>query len=164
MSRDNAPELDSWISQARRLNDDIAASHTRADEILKLAELEAGLEKELGDAETQARFLEGEMRFNDQLASILGRLQLIGATLGQVEILVSGGELGDAIEVLTGAEGALEKMQGAGGETIVVGLMREKAATLRKGLVERVGDSWGKLVEIDQVAGSIRIRREIPGM
>lgn len=161
VSRVNAPELDSWITQAQRLHADIAASHARADEILELSRTEEALEKEYKDAITQARFLEEEIRFNDELATILGRLQLIGATLTQVESII-GSDPGEAITVLAGAEDALERM--GGGPTVVVALMREQAAGLRKGLRENVDGGWGGLIEIDTQAGSIRIRKEITGM
>lgn len=161
MSRTNAPELDSWITEARRLHTDIAASRTKADEILELARAEEALEKEYEDAMTQARFLEEEIRFNDELATILGRLQLIGATLTQVES-VMGSNPGEAITVLAGAEDALERMEG--GPTIVVALMREHAAGLRKALREKVDGGWGGLIEIDTQQGFIKIQREITGI
>lgn len=161
MSRTNASELDSWITQARRLHTDIAASRTRADEILELARAEEVLEKEYEDAMTQARFLEEEIRFNDELATILGRLQLIGATLTQVES-VMGSNPGEAIAVLAGAEDALERM--GGGPTLVVALMREQAVGLRKGLREKVDGGWGGLIEIDTQQGFIKIQKEITGM
>lgn len=161
MSRTNAVELDSWIEQAQQLHTDIAASQAKADEILELAKTEEALELELKDAETQARFLEGEIRFNDELTSILGRLQLISATLAQVEG-VMGGDLGQAIAVLDGAEEALEKMGGSG--TIVVGLMRERAAEMRKLLKEKVEGGWGEMVGIDKQEDSIRIRKNVKGI
>lgn len=118
------------------------------------------MEKEHTDALTQARFLEGEIRFNDELASVLGRLQLIGTTLAQVES-VMGSDLGEAVTVLAGAEDALERM--GGGPTIVVALMREQAVELRRGLKEKVDGGWGGLVEIDKQEGSIKIQRAITG-
>lgn len=160
MSRGNAPELDSWITQTQRLHGDIAASHAKADEILELSRAEAALEKEHEDSITQARFLEEEIRFNDELATILGRLQLIGATLTQVENTM-GSDPGSAIAALAGAEEALERM--GGGPTVVVALMREHAVGLRKGLREKVDGGWGGLIEIDTQAGSIRIQKEITG-
>lgn len=109
---------------------------------------------------TQARFLEGEIHFNDELASVLGRLQLIGATLAQVES-VMGSDLGEAVTVLAGAEDALERM--GGGPTIVVALMREQAVELRRGLKETVDGGWGGLIEIDKREGSIKIQKAITG-
>lgn len=161
MSRDNAPELDSWITQARRLHADIAASQIKADEILELAKTEEALEQELQDAETQAQLLEREIRFNDELASVLGRLQLIGTTLAQVEG-VMGSDLGQAIAVLGGAEDALRKMGTEG--TIVIGLMKERAIGLRKLLKEKVECGWGQLVRVDKQEGSIKIQKNVEGM
>lgn len=161
MSRANAPELDSWITQARHLHADIAASRIKADEILELARAEEALEKEHEDAITQARFLEEQIQFNDELAAVLGRLQLIGVTLTQVES-VMGSDLGEAVTVLAGAEDALGRM--GGGPTIVVALMREQAAALRKGLKEKVDGGWGGLIEIDKQEGSIKIRKDITGI
>lgn len=161
MSRANAPELDSWITQARRLHTDIAASYAKADEILELARAEEALEQESKDSMSQARLLEEEIRFNNELAAVLGRLQLIGATLAQVE-RVMGSDLGEAITMLTGVDDALEKM--GGGPTIVVALMREQAAELRKGLRDKVDGGWGGMIEIDKQEGSIKIQKDVTGM
>lgn len=158
VSRANAPELDSWILQARRLQDDIEASSAKADSILELAAQEEALEKELEDAEAQQRFLESEIRFNDELLGRLGLLQMINSTLGQVEALSAGGELAQAVVVLEGAERALAEMKG---ETIVVELMRERAAGLRKVVMERVQWGWAEVVCIRKEEGELRIRREI---
>lgn len=160
MSRANGPELDSWIMQARRLQDDINTSNAQADHVLALAAEEEALEKELADAEAQHKFLEAEIRFNDELLGRLGLLQMIAATLGQVEALSAGGELAQAMVVLEGAERALVEMKG---ETIVVGLMKERAAGLRKGVVERVERGWTEIVGVQREEGVLRIRREITG-
>lgn len=160
VSRVNAPELDSWMKQARRLHADIAASHTKADEILQLAGAEEALEQECEDAMTQARLLVEEIRFNDELAAVLGRLQLIGGTLAHVERAM-GSDLGEAVTMLAGAEDALEKM--GGGPTIMVALMREQAAELRKALRDKVDGGWGGLIDIDKQKGSIKIRKDITG-
>ncbi|KAI5850315.1 hypothetical protein DFP73DRAFT_591173 [Morchella snyderi] len=158
VSRANGPELDSWILQARRLQADIDASHAQADRILALAAQEEALEKELADAEAQQRFLEAEMRFNDELLSRLAVLQTVAATLGQAQALSGGGELARAMGVLEGAEAALAQM---GGETIVVGLMRERAAGLRRDVVERVERGWAEIVCVQKEEGVLRIRKEI---
>lgn len=160
MSRANGPELDSWILQARRLQADIDASNEQADRILALAAQEETLEKELADAEAQQRFLEAEMRFNDELLSRLAVLQTVAATLGQAQALSAGGELARAMGVLDGTETALAQMTG---ETIVVGLMRERAAGLRKDVVERVERGWAEIVCVQKEEGVLRIRKEIAG-
>ncbi|KAH0608151.1 uncharacterized protein H6S33_002203 [Morchella sextelata] len=158
VSRANGPELDPWIRQARRLQADIDASNAQADRILALAAQEEALETELADAEAQQRFLEAEIRFNDELLGRLGLLQMVSATLGQAAALSAGGELAQAMVVLEGAERALAEMTG---ETIVVELMKERAAGLRKSVVERVERGWTEIVCVRKEEGELRIRREI---
>jgi centromere/kinetochore protein ZW10 len=85
---------------------------------------------------------------------------MVSATLGQAAALSAGGELAQAMVVLEGAERALAEMTG---ETIVVELMKERAAGLRKSVVERVERGWTEIVCVRKEEGALRIRREITG-
>ncbi|KAI5857585.1 Centromere/kinetochore Zw10-domain-containing protein [Tricharina praecox] len=158
ISRDNATSIDSWITQARQLHLDVEASKAQADQILKLDEEEKALAQAVGDAETHQRFLEAEIQFNETLASVLGKLQLIGTTLAQVDIAIGRGELGAAVGILNGAEDALERLRGFD-DIIVAGLMKEKARLLRKALLETVERTWSGLVNVDKDSGTVVVRK-----
>ena len=122
----------------------------------------AHLEAQLEDAETQAKFLQGEIRFNEELASILGRLQLIGATLTQADVAIQRGEFEPAVAVLDGAEDALSRLAHTGFEDIVVvGLLKEKAKQLRSGLKQRLEDAWGMLMKVDEKNASISLAHTV---
>jgi len=116
----------------------------------------------LSDAETHQRFLEAEIQCNEALASVLGKLQLIGATLAQVDVAIGRGELGAAVGILDGAEDALERLQGFD-EIIVAGLMKEKARLLREALLETVERAWSGLVNVDKDSGIVVIRKSANG-
>ncbi|KAI5793186.1 Centromere/kinetochore Zw10-domain-containing protein [Geopyxis carbonaria] len=148
VSRQNATEVDSWITQARQLHADIEAAKSQADEILKLADDEKALAIALEDAESQERFLKAEIGFSESLTSVLGQLQLIGTTLTQVDVAISRGELDQAVSILGGADDALEKLEGFE-EIIVVGLMKEKGKQLRELLVNRAEEAWGRMIRAD---------------
>lgn len=85
---------------------------------------------------------------------------MVAATLAQVEALSAGGELAQAMVVLEGVERALVEMRG---ETIVVELMKERAAGLRRSVVERVERGWTEIVGVQREEGVLCIRREITG-
>jgi centromere/kinetochore protein ZW10 len=163
ISREHAVEVDSWIIQARQLHADIEASKTQADKILRLDAEERALAQDLNDAQTKQRFLIDEIRFNESLASMLGKLQLIGTTLTQIEDTIERGELDQAVSILSSAEDALGRLQGFD-EIIVVGLMKEKAKMLRKTLLERVEAAWSALVRIEKDNGLVTIRKSVEGM
>ncbi|KAL7273927.1 ribosome biogenesis protein ytm1 [Rhizina undulata] len=158
-SRGNATEIDSWILQARRLHTDVEAQKEKAGEILELAKEEKALERELEDAAIQYQFLKGEIKFNEALTSLLGRLQLISTTLDQVDAAIVRGELDHAIVMLNSAEDALKKLEGVE-EIIVVGLMKLRAKSLRAALVQRVEDGWAAMVKIEKVEGRISVYRD----
>jgi len=120
------------------------------------------LAQALSDAETHLRFLEAEIQFNETLASALGKLQLIGTTLAQVDVAISRGELGAAVGILNGAEDALERLRGFD-EIIVTGLMKEKARLLRKTLLETVERAWSGLVNADKDSGIVVIKKSTNG-
>jgi centromere/kinetochore protein ZW10 len=125
-------------------------------------EIREALAQALNDAETQQQFLINEIRFNEALASMLGKLQLIGTTLAQLDVTISRGELDQAVSILDSVEDALERLQGFD-EIIVVGLMKEKAKELRKVLLERVEEAWGALVNVEKDKGSVTIRKSVEG-
>ncbi|CAZ82412.1 unnamed protein product [Tuber melanosporum] len=162
VSRESGPEVDSWISQARGLHKDIESSKTKADEIVQLAEQEKRLNLELEDSIMQARLLVSEINFNEALAEILSKLQLIDLTLYQVKHLLNTGELCQAIEALDNVEVALEKLP-VSGETIVISLMKEKAKGLRSMLVNKLEDCWRYLLRINPGKGGISIDRDAAG-
>lgn len=187
ISNENASSIDSWISQARQLHADIEASKGQADEILKLdaeeqvsasslshpphsnpgARADGGREalvEALRDAETKRQFLASEIRFTETLAGMLGKLQLIGATLTQVDVATNQRrDFDQAVPILQGAEAALEKLHGFD-EIIVVGLLKEKATILRNELLRSLEEAWGGLVTVDRDKGSITVRRSVQGM
>lgn len=86
---------------------------------------------------------------------MLGRLQLIGTTLSQVDLSITRGELDQAVGILDSAGEALAKLKGFE-EIIVVGLMKQRCSDLRKLLVQRVDAAWGKLVDVGKDHVSIR--------
>jgi protein transport protein DSL1/ZW10 len=157
VSRDNGEEIDSWILQARRLHGDIEASKAKADEIIRLGEEERQLEQELEDATTQFRLLVSEIRFNETLSGMLGQLQLVGSMLSRVEQDLDGGKLDYSIEILNSAEDALGKLA-LSEETIVMGLMKQKAKHLRSALVKKIEESWGNLLEVNLKDGEVSVK------
>lgn len=88
---------------------------------------------------------------------MLGMLQLIGATLDQVEVSIGRGELDPAVGILESAREALEKLEGLD-EIIVVALMKEKSKNLRKLLLERVEEAWSALVKVDRERGEVTLK------
>jgi hypothetical protein len=117
----------------------------------------------LNDVEAKQQFLIAEIKFNETLAGMLGKLQLIGTALVQVDVAINRGEFDQAVEILRGAEEALEKLQGFE-EIIVVGLMKEKAKILRKELLEKVEEAWGGLVRVEKEKGWVTIKKSVEGM
>ena len=105
-----------------------------------------------------------EIRFTETLAGMLGKLQLIGATLTQVDVATNQrGDFDQAVVILQGAETALEKLHGFD-EIIVVGLMKEKAKILRSELLGTLEEAWGGLVTVDGEKKSIAVRKSVQGM
>jgi len=115
------------------------------------------LAETLSDAETQERFLRAELWFNETLANVLGRLQLIGTTLTQVDAALNTGEFDETVVWnLDGAQQTLEKLEGLDG-IVVVGLMKEKAKGLRELLVKKVEGAWNGLVQVDKDKRFVKI-------
>jgi hypothetical protein len=104
-----------------------------------------------------------EIQFNETLAGMLGKLQLIGTTLTQVDVATNRGEYDQSTTLLLNAEDALKKLQGFDG-IIVVGLMKEKAKILRRELLEKVEDAWSGIIKVEARKESVTIRRHFESM
>lgn len=162
ISRENATEVDSWIQQARSLHEDLESTKVQADDIVALANEKKALSASVGDATEQQAFLTREISFTTSLASTLGKLQLLGTTLTQIDLAIARGRLAEAVPILDSASEALAKLQGFE-EIVIVGLMRQRCSDLRKLLVKRAEEAWAKCVSVGEAQVVIRQEVQVGG-
>ena len=102
ISRESAPDVDSWTTHAKSLQEDITASRKLASEIVRKAEADEERLDALRDAEFQVAFLEKETLFNSQLGEALKSLQQVNDTLDKSESLAIDRNIINATQSLQG--------------------------------------------------------------
>ena len=87
LSRESAPDVDSWIKHAKSLQDDIDKSRKMANDIVRQAKVEEDQLDSIEEKEDYVIFLSKEMSFNAQLGKSLRAVKAANDLLNQAEQL-----------------------------------------------------------------------------
>ncbi|PSN60397.1 hypothetical protein BS50DRAFT_535887 [Corynespora cassiicola Philippines] len=160
ISRDAASDVDGWIAQARKLQDDIKRSQETAKAIVQ--EAEAGSEKtaRVQDAASKVSFLYSEIAYNESLVQVVERLQDISNLLESAQNAAVQGHVMHALERLEDADGAFVQL-GAFGNTRAVGVLKNRAGQLRSAIEKDTTEAWHALIVADSMERKITIRDQI---
>ncbi|KAF1929742.1 uncharacterized protein M421DRAFT_60313 [Didymella exigua CBS 183.55] len=160
VSREAASDVDGWISQARKLQDDIKHSQDTAKEIVHNAEEGKANTLQVQDAVSKVSLLQTEIAYNESLARVIEQLRDITALLDSAQEAAVRGHVMYAIERLEDVGSALKSM-GPFESTRVVGVVKSKESQLRKAIIETVTESWNGLLEIDAANNKVSFRDAI---
>ena len=105
-SREEAPNVDAWIANAKTLQDDIESSKRLANDIIRKAEADEGREEVQNEQEKYVAFLENEVAFNNQLRDGLILIQEVHGCLEKAETLVHTRKILEALHLLDSTSGA----------------------------------------------------------
>ncbi|KAF2684831.1 hypothetical protein K458DRAFT_301641 [Lentithecium fluviatile CBS 122367] len=160
ISREAAPDIDGWISQARKLQGDIKCSQATAKEIVQQAE--SGKEKSdhLQDAATKVSFLYSEIAYNESLVQVVEQLQDISTLVESAQDAAVRSHIMHALERLEDADGAFKRL-GPFENTRAVGLLKTRSGELRHAIVENVTESWNALITVDTAEKKVTLKDEI---
>ncbi|SMY26046.1 unnamed protein product [Zymoseptoria tritici ST99CH_1A5] len=147
LSRESAPDIDTWIQRAKELQADILRSRETARQIVEEAELGESVRKELREKEEKVKFLEREVKFNESLARRLEGVGAVKSLVAEGRQNVVDGQFESALESLAQAEEGLGDI--GTDETGVGGLLGGKVEGLRSMLKEAVREKWNRTVVID---------------
>lgn len=160
LSRDTAPDINGWISQAKQLRDDIEASRITAEEIVRQARDGEQLHTSVQDANSKVNLLNGEVIFNEMLAETLAQIQTIRHTLTSVQEASMSDRLVESVGLLEHAENELQMLRSRDHARIAE-VLRAKALDLRKGVAETLTDCWNALIRVDVNSQTITISPDI---
>lgn len=160
LSRDTAPDINGWISQAKQLRDDIEASRITAEEIVRQARNGEQLQASVKDAESKVNLLNGEVIFNEMLAETLTQIQTIRHTIISVQEAALSDRLVESVELLENAENELQMLRSRDHARIAE-ILRAKALDLRTSIIETLTDCWNALIRVDVNSQTITINNEI---
>ncbi|EUC35421.1 hypothetical protein COCCADRAFT_90767 [Bipolaris zeicola 26-R-13] len=160
LSREAAPDVDGWITQARKLQHDIKRSQDTAKEIVQLAEAGKENTARVQDAASKVSLLHTEIEYNESLVQTVEQLRDISSLLDSAQNAAVNGHVLHAISTLEDADGAFKRL-GPFTTTRVVGVLRNKQEQLKKALVETVIDSWNGLISVDSTSHKISLHQSI---
>ncbi|KAF2242557.1 hypothetical protein BU26DRAFT_466911 [Trematosphaeria pertusa] len=158
--RETASNVDGWITQARKLQNDIKHSQETAKEILQQAEEGKDKAARVQDAATKVSFLHSEIAYNESLVQVVEQLQDISTLLESAQNAAVQGHVMHALERLEDADAAFKRL-GPFENTRVVGLLKSRAEQLRSAITENLKELWNALIIIDPAEREVTLRDEI---
>ncbi|CAG5175650.1 uncharacterized protein ALTATR162_LOCUS8164 [Alternaria atra] len=160
LSREAAPDVDGWIAQARKLQDDIKRSQETAKDIVKQAEAGKENTARVQDAASKVSLLHTEIAYNESLAQAVEQLRDISTLLDSAQSAAVHGHVMHAIQTLEDADGAFQRL-GSFTTTRVVGVLKNKEEQLKRAIVETVTESWNGLISVDNTNHKIALHQSI---
>ncbi|RYO22922.1 hypothetical protein AA0111_g9177 [Alternaria arborescens] len=160
LSTEAAPDVDGWIAQARKLQDDIKRSQETAKDIVKQAEAGKENTARVQDAASKVSLLHTEIAYNESLAQAVEQLRDISTLLDSAQNAAVHGHVIHAIQILEDADGAFQRL-GPFTTTRVVGVLKNKEEQLKKAIVETVTESWNGLISVDNTSHRIALHQSI---
>ena len=160
VSRDAASDVDEWISQARKLQDDLKRSRETAKEILQHAEEGKAKTARVQDAASKVGLLNNEIAYNESLARVVEQLRDISTLLDSAQDAAVRGHVMYAIERLEDVHGAFKSL-GRFGNTRVVAVLKGKEAQMRKAIIDVLTESWNGLLDVDAVNNKVSLKDTI---
>ncbi|KAI9887292.1 MAG: hypothetical protein M1823_000886 [Watsoniomyces obsoletus] len=157
---DGLPEVEQWISEATRLNEDIQESEAASQDIARLEEEWRQLGEQAYDVASKYDLLRGEIAFNEALVNNLERLLKLKQDLDFVEeTLVSEDAHSTAISLIK-VEASIASVHDLEG-TAVIGLLRARSTELRKAFIEGLEKLWNDLIRFDHMGKRLHIERSV---
>lgn len=156
LSKETAPDIDTWISRAKELQVDIQRSRDTAREIVAQAQAGKELKAKVQDSGNKVALLEKEVNFNETLTGTLEHIRYASGVLYQAQDEAVKGRIPKALERLEQAESSIDGLQVVGGSKAVA-ILTKRAAELKESLQESTLACWNKFVDVRYDAKSITI-------
>ncbi|KAH8598209.1 hypothetical protein B0O99DRAFT_616160 [Bisporella sp. PMI_857] len=148
VSRDIAPNVQTWITTAKALQADIETSRALASKIVKQAEED----KDHNDSELQkahVEFLEKEVQFNSEVNEALLYIKEVEVSLRHAEELAHQKKYLESLEALSSSTAVLERLSKSVATKRVYTLLKLKGDAAKKSIHEQFLSSWNSLVKVD---------------
>ena len=160
ISQGQAGDIDGWITQTKRLHQDIARSKATAHEIVREAEAGRQKEAQVQDAKTKTQFLQNELAFSAILAEALEAIGAISTILDATQEAAVADRLPEAVDLLHTAEQSLARLQ-LYKTTAVVILIAQRVETLRGAIRETLEECWQAMVVVDRPHHRISLQHAV---
>ncbi|KAK5164112.1 ribosome biogenesis protein ytm1 [Saxophila tyrrhenica] len=158
LSRDTAPDIDSWISHAKSLQADILRSRDLAREIVADAEKGREVKDEVEDSGSKVKLLEREVQFNEHLQTALEDANEVNELLEKAAEQAVTADVLNSFETMRGAEERTDDLEGRMGPRAVE-VLRQKREGLKRGMAETTTECWDGLVQVSVEERWMRVQK-----
>jgi protein transport protein DSL1/ZW10 len=159
LSKNTAPDIDTWISRAKELQADIVRSRDTARQIV--AEHEAGqaLKAKVEDTRKKVQLLEKEVTFEETLAGTLEHIRYANGVLDASQEEAVNGNVKDSLRHLEEAEGSIGGLEGVR-DTKAFELLQRRAGQLRDNLNETATEFWSYCIAVDHEERKLAVHKD----
>ncbi|KAK4951824.1 ribosome biogenesis protein ytm1 [Elasticomyces elasticus] len=160
LSKNTAPDIDTWISRAKDLQADILRSRETARQIVLEHETGRDLRAQGEEAGRKVKLLEKEVAFEESLAVTLEHIAHANRLLDAAQEHAVRGDVDATLRELEDADGSIAALEGLK-DTRACGLLQGRAKQLRESMIETVTDYWNGFVQVDHEERIIVIAKKL---
>ncbi|KAK8101904.1 centromere kinetochore protein [Apiospora kogelbergensis] len=158
INEETAPDVQSWVANAKTVEDDINRSRALANEIVRRAEAPEVSGQTIRETEEKADFLQREVVYNQQVREALASIKHVNGVLDQVEQARNERRVLDSLHLLEKSWTALDAVR-VGKSCRVMKILDMRAFELKSAVHEVFEHVWNALVTVDVDAHRVEVHQ-----
>ncbi|KAK7966402.1 uncharacterized protein PG986_000679 [Apiospora aurea] len=148
INEETAPDVQSWVANAKTVEDDINRSRALANEIVRRAEAPEVSGQTIRETEEKAEFLQREVVYNQQVRDALTSIKHVHGVLDQVEQARDERRVLDSLHLLEKSWTAMDAVK-VNKSCRVMKILDMRAFELKSAVHEVFEHVWNSLVMVD---------------
>jgi protein transport protein DSL1/ZW10 len=156
LNEKTAPDVDGWITQAKKLHADIEWLKITAREIITEHEKTRLLHLDVADTSGKVELLKTEIAFNETLVEILEGVHALSQRLNVGQNAIEGGSITEAIESLEEVERTVERPEFRQYSSLKR-VTLESAYVLRSSIIDDLRSSWSSAIRINRSESHLQV-------
>ncbi|KAK8066689.1 hypothetical protein PG997_013436 [Apiospora hydei] len=148
INEETAPDVQSWVANAKTVEDDINRSRALANEIVRRAEAPEVSGQTIRETEEKAEFLQREVVYNQQVRDALTSIKHVHGVLDQVEQARNERRVLDSLHLLEKSWTAMDAVK-VNKSCRVMKILDMRAFELKSAVHEVFEHVWNSLVTVD---------------
>ncbi|KAH8664559.1 hypothetical protein BX600DRAFT_541146 [Xylariales sp. PMI_506] len=161
INQETEPDVQSWVANAKLLEDDINRSRNMANDIVRRSEAPEVSGQTIREAEEKVDFLRREVSYNQQLQGALASIREVNSLLDQVEKAREERRVLDSLRLLERSWDALDKVP-VTKSCRVMRILEMRTFELKSSVHDVFDHVWQSLVQIDTENKKVEIHESRP--
>ncbi|KAL9041014.1 MAG: hypothetical protein Q9214_004261 [Letrouitia sp. 1 TL-2023] len=158
--KDNASDIDRWVSKAKQLRLDIKKSEIFAQDLQRYHNDGKELLTKATNASNNVRFLEDEISFSQTLAENLDELHAVYRIVESVQQRSRSADILEAVDALVDAEQNVDSIC-YWPKHRVSSLLKSELGIARQETVKRLFASWDSVIQVDSRISKLTINNDL---